>query len=72
MAFYIDENHNYYKNLAEKLTLIICNKEFFNLQSELEPIYSKQGFEKPRLNAFQDALYSFLVQEENLLKAKAY
>lgn len=72
MPFSIDENHSYYKDLAEKLTLIIYNKEFFSLQSELESIYIKIGFEKPQVYAFQDALYSFLVQEESLLKAKAY
>lgn len=72
MTCYIDENHSYYKDLAEKLSLIIYNKDFFNLQSELETLYYKHGFEKPQFYAFQDALYSFLVQEESFLKAKAY
>jgi len=73
MAYcYIDENHGFYKDLAEKITGIVYNKEFSNLQSELEVLYMRLGFEKPKSHAFQDALYSFLVQDEGLKPAKAY
>ncbi|MFZ5943655.1 MAG: hypothetical protein ACOYVD_06075 [Bacillota bacterium] len=72
MYFCIDENHGYYKDLAEKVTTIIHNKEFINLQYELEILYRKTGFERPKINAFQDALYSFLSQDEGLKPVKAY
>jgi len=72
MLYYIDENHGLYKDLAENITNIVHNKEFNSLQSELETLYLRLGFDKPKKHAFQDALYSFLVQEERLLPVKAY
>lgn len=72
MRFYIDENHGFYRDVAEKIGVIIYNKEFSSLQSELEVLYIKLGFEKPKMHAFQDALYSFLVQDEGLKSAKAF
>jgi hypothetical protein len=72
MYFFIDENHGFYRDLSEKIGTIIYNNEFTNLQLELEILYMRLGFDKPKLHAFQDALYSFLVQEEGLQPAKAY
>jgi len=72
MLFYIDENHFYYKDVAEKVSNIVHNNEFTQLQFELEILYKKIGFEKPGKQAFQDALYSFLSQDEGLKPAKAF
>ncbi|MDK2823065.1 MAG: hypothetical protein PWQ67_1713 [Clostridia bacterium] len=72
MLYYIDENHGFYKDLAEKITNIVYTKEFSSLQFELELLYNKQDFDRPQMQAFQDALYSFLAQDEGLKPAKAY
>jgi len=71
MFYYIDENHAYHQNIAEKVTTIIYNQEFKQLQHELEILYKKLNFEKPKKQAFQDALYSFLAQDEGLIPATA-
>ncbi|MFZ7104647.1 MAG: hypothetical protein ACOWWO_18585 [Peptococcaceae bacterium] len=72
MRCYVDENHSYYKDLAEKIARIVYNKDFITLEAELELVYSKTGFEYPKFQAFQDALYSFLSQDEGLKPVKAF
>lgn len=72
MRCYVDENHNFCKDLSEKIATIVYNKEFISLEAELEVYYRRTGFDSPKFYAFQDALYSFLSQDEGLKPAKAF
>lgn len=49
----------------KSIALICLSAEFQELKNELEQIYRRENVEDPAITAFQDALYSFLVQEED-------
>jgi len=55
------------KKWARSVALICLSKEFQELKNELENIYQHAKIEDPVITAFQDALYTFLAQEENVL-----
>lgn len=53
------------KKWLNHIALICLSEEFLSLKRELENIYHQADVENYRLNAFQDALYAFITQEEN-------
>ena len=60
MFYYVDESHYLNRDIAEKVSNIIYNPEFVQLRSELEALYIKLDFDKPKQQALKDALYTFL------------
>lgn len=64
MFYYVDETHYLNRDIAEKVSNIIYNPEFVQLRSELEALYIKLDFDKPKQQALKDALYTFFAQEE--------
>ncbi len=67
----VDSRHPEMESLATRITRICFSNEFGSLREELEQIYRRAGNEKPVRQAFQDALYTLMVQEEvDLYKAK--
>ena len=72
MFYYIDEYHRKNKSVAKNIAKIVYDIEFQLLQAELEDLYKKLNFDSPGTKAFEDALYSFLVQEESFSTIKAY
>lgn len=59
----IDGNHVETENLAKRITRLCFSPEFCNLRRELEYIYGCDCADTAR-QAFQDALYTLMVQEE--------
>lgn len=53
------------KKWLNHIALICLSEEFQNLKKELEQIYLTSNVENSSLEAFQDALYAFLAQEED-------
>ncbi|CCO09419.1 hypothetical protein [Desulforamulus hydrothermalis] len=53
------------KRWLNHIALICLSEEFQSLKRELESLYLKSNIDNVRLAAFQDALYAFLVQEED-------
>ena len=52
------------KKWLNQIALICLSEDFQKLKKELEAIYCKARVQDYRTLAFQDALYSFLAQEE--------
>lgn len=59
-----DPRHAEMDDLAKRITGLCLSPEFTNLRRELEQLYRKDGSEWPVRQAFQDALYTLMVQEE--------
>lgn len=57
---------NHYKNLAisRHISEVVFNPQFSHLFEELHYIYKTYDLEKAEKEAFQDAFYSFIAQEE--------
>jgi len=53
------------KRWLNHIALICVSEEFQSLKRELESLYIKSNMDNVRITAFQDALYAFLVQEED-------
>lgn len=53
------------KKWLNHIALICLSEEFQSLKQELEVIYLRSNVDNAGLVAFQDALYSFLAQEED-------
>ena len=62
------------QKLASKVTVLVLSEEFKALRKELEQIYVESDVEKPQVRSFEDALYSLLLQKEDveLYKIKAF
>jgi hypothetical protein len=58
---------NHYKNLAisHHISEVVFNPQFSNLFEELHYIYKTYALEEAEKEAFQDAFYSFIAQEEH-------
>lgn len=58
---------NHYKNLAisHHISVIVCNPQFSRLFEELHYIYKAYALKEAEKEAFQDALYSLIAQEEH-------
>ncbi|OAT85872.1 hypothetical protein [Desulfotomaculum copahuensis] len=52
------------KKWLNHIALICLSEEFQELKKELEQVYSRAQVENYALVAFEDALYTFLAQEE--------
>lgn len=52
------------KKLLNLVAQICLSEEFLFLKKELEIIYAHEELDNSKLHAFQDALYSFLSEEE--------
>lgn len=52
------------KKWLNHIALICLSEDFQKLKKELETIYSRSNVKDFRIAAFQDALYTFLAQEE--------
>ncbi|NPV25975.1 MAG: hypothetical protein HPY81_00685 [Firmicutes bacterium] len=69
----IDDSHHELRRIVQKISYICTSDEFQALKKELETLYRRYGTEQPAISAFQDALYTLLVQEEiDLLRSRAY
>ncbi len=56
------------KKWLNHIALICLSEDFQNLKRELEQIYQQADIEEDaQITAFQDALYAFLAQEEDIL-----
>ncbi|HZW82184.1 MAG TPA: hypothetical protein VFF14_02025 [Candidatus Deferrimicrobium sp.] len=67
----VDSQHSAMESLATRITHLYFSSEFNGLRDELEKIYRRTGNPKAAKQAFQDALYTLMVQEEvDLYKAK--
>ncbi|HEX3016048.1 MAG TPA: hypothetical protein VHQ46_06695 [Desulfobacteria bacterium] len=60
----VDSRHLNLEELVKVVTELCFRADFRNLCNELERIYRLSGSEKPTRQAFQDALYTLMVQEE--------
>jgi len=58
------------KKWINHIALICLSEDFKKLKNELEVIYRRYNIEKFMVVAFEDALYSFLAQEDSNLAAK--
>lgn len=58
---------NHFKNLAvsRQICEIVLNKEFSTLCEELLYIYKTSSLHEPEKEAFQDALYCIITQEDS-------
>lgn len=54
-----------FKKWLNHIAMICLSGEFQALKKELETIYLQSNVDNARLTAFQDALYAFLIQEED-------
>ncbi len=60
----VDSQHSAMESLATKITSLFFSPEFNSLRAELEQIYRRTGNPLSVRQAFQDALYTLMVQEE--------
>jgi len=58
---------NHYKNLAisHHIGEVVFNPEFSNLFDELQYLYKTYALAEAEKEAFRDAFYSFIAQEEH-------
>lgn len=69
----IDDSHPEIRRIVQKISYICTSNEFLALTKELELLYRRSGEEEPAILAFQDALYTLIVQEDiDLLRSRAY
>ncbi|MFA5881764.1 MAG: hypothetical protein WC834_06155 [Eubacteriales bacterium] len=67
-----DSREEEIRRIINQVAEICLSKEFVELKNELERIYFKNGIENALLTAFQDALYSILVQQEGVRSGRAH
>ena len=67
--YQIIENHTVLLQTSRSICKIVFNKEFTSLCEELSSIYSVYMLENPEQEAFHDALYCFLTQQEKTRRA---
>lgn len=67
-----DSREEEIRRIINQIAEICLSKEFVELKNELERIYFKNGIENALLTAFQDALYSILVQQEGVRSGRAH
>jgi len=68
----VDSRHLEMEGLAKRITRLCFSREFGRLRNELEQLYQETGNGKSVKQAFQDALYTLMVQEEiKVFRAKA-
>lgn len=60
----LDSPEEEIKEWVSQIAMICLSEEFQKLKKELEDIYSRSNVKDYKLVAFQDALYTFLAQEE--------
>lgn len=59
-----DSKEEEIRNFINQIADICLSQEFIDLKLELEEIYTQNGMENALLTAFQDAIYTILVQQE--------
>lgn len=66
---WLAEDENELREMARKLAEICLSPEFRGLRRELEKFYRQSGLANPARVAFQDALFSLLMEREERLTA---
>lgn len=67
-----DSREEEIRRIINQVAEICLSNEFVELKNELERIYFKNGIDNALLTAFQDALYSILVQQEGARSGRAH
>jgi len=62
-----DSREEEMRKVVDQVAEICLSKEFNDLKKELEKIYLKNDIDNAPLTAFQDALYSIIAEQEELL-----
>lgn len=52
------------RGVVGKISVICVSGQFKRLQRELEELYRRGGLAKPAVQAYQDALWSMLAEED--------
>lgn len=66
---WLAEDEQELRDMAKKLAEICLSPEFRGLRRELEKFYRQSGLANPARTAFQDALFSLLLEKEDRLTA---
>ncbi|MDW7674309.1 MAG: hypothetical protein SCK28_07235 [Bacillota bacterium] len=74
MTFFVNSSrHEQIKNYVKLITDICISEGFISLKAELESYYKENGKEQASMQAFQDALYAILAEEDiEYLNQRAY
>ncbi|WP_227766589.1 hypothetical protein [Zhaonella formicivorans] len=63
----IDDRHSEMDRYAHYVANIVFSERFLSLKKELERIYSRNGLERAKQRAFQEAFYSIIAEEDQEL-----
>ncbi len=68
-----DSRHDEMKRHIKLIANICISESFLELKKELELLYKENGSEQAAMQAFQDALYTILAEEDvDYLSQRAY